>query len=177
VVSGMLGGGGGGGGHTVDPVLEEFMLASLAFILGARVPVGRPRGPIQIHVVCLYAVSSSSTTVTSTTLSSSLIPSSPSLIPGDDNTGCLCATGMGMGPYRGWRRAFPGDPTESQPGLRVPLSCRPVVQRRETEGVRITLTLRLGICFGAWHDGPTLGSPPVRRSRSRSRVTPGSGQW
>jgi hypothetical protein len=31
----------GGGGHTLDPVLGEIRLASLALIIGARVPVGR----------------------------------------------------------------------------------------------------------------------------------------
>jgi hypothetical protein len=113
VVTGPLGGGGGGGGHTTDMVSGEFRSASLALILSARVSVGRPRGPIRIRVVCLYACcggvesgtgmtsidsSSSSATATSTTSSSSSIPSSPSLIPGDDNIGCLCATGYGHKP-------------------------------------------------------------------------------
>jgi hypothetical protein len=86
VVTGPLGGGGGGGGHTSDPVLGEIRSASPAPVLGARVPVGRPRGPIWIRVVYLYASrggvqsgtnmtligsssSSSSTTMTSTTSS------------------------------------------------------------------------------------------------------------
>jgi hypothetical protein len=117
VMAGPLGGGGGDGGHMADPVSEESMSASLALILGARVPVGRPHGLIQIRVVCLYigrggvesstgmtstslSSSSSSATVTSTTSSASATPSSPSLIPGDDNTGCLCATGYEHGPIQ-----------------------------------------------------------------------------
>jgi hypothetical protein len=46
--------GGGGGGHTTDSVSGESGLASLAPILGARVPVGRPCGPIHIRDICLY---------------------------------------------------------------------------------------------------------------------------
>jgi hypothetical protein len=38
------GGSGGGGGHTTDLVSGESYSASLALILGARVPMGRPRG-------------------------------------------------------------------------------------------------------------------------------------
>jgi hypothetical protein len=49
VVTGLLRG--GGGGHTLDLVLDESGLASLASILGARVPVGRPCGWIWIRVV------------------------------------------------------------------------------------------------------------------------------
>jgi hypothetical protein len=49
VVYGPLGG--GGGGHMADSVSKEFVSASLALILGARVPVGRPCGLIQIRVV------------------------------------------------------------------------------------------------------------------------------
>jgi hypothetical protein len=106
-------------------------------------PVGR------ILATCLYAghgsgesgtdmtsigssSSSSSATVTSTISSASVTPSSPSLIPGDDNTGCLSATGYSMSPYRGWRRAVPGDPSERWLGLRVPSTNRPVVWGRET---------------------------------------------
>jgi hypothetical protein len=82
----LPGGGGGGGGHTSDLVSGEIRSASPAPVLGARVPVGRPRGPIWIRVVYLYASrggvqsgtnmtligsssSSSSTTMTSTTSS------------------------------------------------------------------------------------------------------------
>jgi hypothetical protein len=53
VVTGPLGGGGGGGGHTTDPTSRESGPASLAPSLGARVPVGRPRGSIRIRAVCL----------------------------------------------------------------------------------------------------------------------------
>jgi hypothetical protein len=115
VVVTVLLGGGGGGGHTADPDSRESGLASLAPILGARVPMGRPRGSIRIRAVCLYGglngmdsgtgmtliVSSSlSTTATTTTSSSSssVTPSSPPPSPGDVNTGCLCATGYGHGP-------------------------------------------------------------------------------
>jgi hypothetical protein len=124
VVTGPLEGGGGGGGHTSDPVSDENDLASLASILGARVPVGRPHGPIWIRIVFLYAchgdgksgtgmtstgsssllvtttttTSSSSAKATSTTPSASATPSSPSPIPGDENIGCLYATGYGHGP-------------------------------------------------------------------------------
>jgi hypothetical protein len=115
VVTCPLGGGGGGGSHTVGSVSGGSWPASLALILGARVPVGQPHGPIWICAVCLYAghvggesgtsmtstnpsLSSSSATVTLTTSSTSMTPSSPSLILGDDNTGCLCATGYGHGP-------------------------------------------------------------------------------
>jgi hypothetical protein len=53
VVTCPIGGGGGSGGHTTDPVSRESWPASLALIIGARVPVGRPRGPIRILAVCL----------------------------------------------------------------------------------------------------------------------------
>jgi hypothetical protein len=109
------GGGGGGGGHTADPVSSESRPASLALILGARVLVGRPHGPIQIQVICLYAgrggeesstgmtltglsSSSSSAMVTSTTSSTSAAPSSPSLGHDGDNIVCLGATGYGHEP-------------------------------------------------------------------------------
>jgi hypothetical protein len=46
VVTSPLRGGGGGSGHTTDPASGESMPASLAPSLGARVPVGRPHGPI-----------------------------------------------------------------------------------------------------------------------------------
>jgi hypothetical protein len=49
-----LGGSGGGGSHMADPDSKESGLASLAPILGARVPVGQPRGLIRIHAICLY---------------------------------------------------------------------------------------------------------------------------
>jgi hypothetical protein len=114
-VSGVPLDGGGGGGHTPDPVLDEFGLASLASILSAGVPVGQPRGSIQIRAVCLYAgrgdgelgtgmtlTGSSSLLVTvTTTLATpyaSATPSSPSPIPSDENTGCLYATGYEHGP-------------------------------------------------------------------------------
>jgi hypothetical protein len=42
----IRGGGGSSGDHTPDPVSDESGMASLASILGARVPVGLPRGPI-----------------------------------------------------------------------------------------------------------------------------------
>jgi hypothetical protein len=48
-------GGDGAGGHTPDPVSDESRLVSLGSILGARVPVGQPCGPIQIRAICLYA--------------------------------------------------------------------------------------------------------------------------
>jgi hypothetical protein len=81
------------------------------------------------------SLSSSSAMATSTTLSSLATPSSPCLIPGDDNTGCFCATGMEMDPYRGWRKAFLGNPTESWPGLKVPSAYRPVVRGKDIAGV------------------------------------------
>jgi hypothetical protein len=115
VVTGPLGGGGGDGSHTTDPVSGESWLASLALILGASVPVGRSRGLIRILAICLYAgrgggesrtgmtstgslSSSSSATAPSTTSSASVTPSSLSLVPGDDNIGCLGATRYGHGP-------------------------------------------------------------------------------
>jgi hypothetical protein len=111
VVTGPLG---GGGGHTSDPVSDETGLASLASILGAGVPVGRPRGPILIHAIFLYdnlggmdsgtgmTLTGSlflSTTATTTTppFSFSATPS-PSPSPGNENTDCLYATGYGHGP-------------------------------------------------------------------------------
>jgi hypothetical protein len=119
VVTGLLGGCGGGGGHTEDPTSRESRPASLAPSLGARVSVGRPCGPIRIHVVCLYidlggvdsgtgmtstGSSSLSTTATTTKSSSSSSPtassssSSPSPSPGVENIGCLYATGYGHEP-------------------------------------------------------------------------------
>jgi hypothetical protein len=114
VVTGPLEGAGGGSGHTADPGGPT----SLAPSLGARVSVGRPRGPIWIHAVCLYGdldgvdsgigmtsigLSSLSMTATTTTSSSSSSSSSttsslPSPSPGDENTGCHCATGYEHGP-------------------------------------------------------------------------------
>jgi hypothetical protein len=149
VVTSLLRGGGGGSGHMADPVSGESWPASLALILSARVPMGRPCGPIRILAVCLYAghvggesgtgmtsidssSSSSSTTVTSTTSSTSAAPSSPSLIPVMTTLAALAQLGTGMGPYRGWRRAVPGDPTKRWPGLRVPSANRSVVWGRET---------------------------------------------
>jgi hypothetical protein len=131
VVTAPLVGGGGGGGHAADPISGESRSVSLALILGTRVPVGQPRGPIRIHVVCLYtdrlggdsstgmnstgsSSSSSSTSATSTTSSTSAYPSSPSLSPslrlGDDNTDHLSATGYGHRPIRGWCKVVPGTP-------------------------------------------------------------------
>jgi hypothetical protein len=46
VVSGLLGGGDGGDSHTADSISRGSGLASLALILGARVPVSRPHGTI-----------------------------------------------------------------------------------------------------------------------------------
>jgi hypothetical protein len=54
VVTGPLRGGGGGGGHMIDPTSGDSRLTSLAPSLGARVPVGRPHGPIWICAVYLY---------------------------------------------------------------------------------------------------------------------------
>jgi hypothetical protein len=114
VVAGPLGGDGGGGGHTAYPASRESGPASLAPSLGARVPVGQPRGLIQIHVVCLNdglggvdsstemtltGPSSLSTTATTTTSScSSMTDSSPSPSPSDEDIGCHCATGYGHRP-------------------------------------------------------------------------------
>jgi hypothetical protein len=126
VVIGPLEGSGGGGGHTADPTSGEFGLASLAPSLGARVPVGRPCGPIRIRVVFLYgdlggvdsgtrmtptglsslstmattttSSSSSSLAASSSSSSSSTTSSSPSPSLGDENTGCHCATGYGHVP-------------------------------------------------------------------------------
>jgi hypothetical protein len=128
----LVGGGGGGGGHTADPVFGESRSTSLAPVLGARVLVGRPRGPIWIHVVFLYAnllsgdsetsmastgssSSSSSTTATSTTSSTLATPSSPSLSPSlglsEDNTNRSSATRHGHEPI----------PWMAQGGSRRPL--------------------------------------------------------
>jgi hypothetical protein len=65
--------GGGGGGQTSDPSLVDSWLASLNPDLGARVPVGLPRGPIWILTVCMYAGFGTelSTSITSTWSSSS----------------------------------------------------------------------------------------------------------
>jgi hypothetical protein len=114
VLSVPLGGDDGGGGHTTDLVSDETRSTSLAPVHGAKVPVGRPRGLIQIHAIFLYtdllgggsgtgmtsigsSPSSSSTTATSTTSSRSATHSSPSLSPSlglsDDNIVCLHATG------------------------------------------------------------------------------------
>jgi hypothetical protein len=119
MVTAPLVGGGGGGSHTTDPISGESQPASLAPVRGARGPVGRPRGPIRIRVVCLYidrlggdsstgmtstgsSSSSSSITVTSTTSSTSVTPSSPSLSPSlgldEDNTDRHSATGYGHEP-------------------------------------------------------------------------------
>jgi hypothetical protein len=46
VMATVGGGGGGGGGHTLDLVSSESGPTSLSSILGARVSVGRPHGPI-----------------------------------------------------------------------------------------------------------------------------------
>jgi hypothetical protein len=118
VAIGGDGSGGGGGGHTADTVSDESRLASLASILGARVPVGRPCGPIRIRAVCLYdglGGVDSGTGMTSTSLSSlsimaittmssssSSVTPSPSPSPGDENTGYLCATEI-------WARAHTVD--------------------------------------------------------------------
>jgi hypothetical protein len=118
VAVGGDGSGGGGGGHMPDTVSDESGLASLASILGARVPVGQPCGPIWIRVVCLYdglggvdsetgmtstSLSSLSIMATTTTSSSSSSATpSPSPTPGDENTGCLCATEI-------WARAHAVD--------------------------------------------------------------------
>jgi hypothetical protein len=154
----LEGGGGGGGSHIADPVSGESRPTSLASILGARGSVGRPRGPIQMCVVCLYAgllggdsgtgmtstgslSSSSSATVTSTTSSTSVTPSSPYLSPspglGEDNTDRLSATGYEHGPIPwvaqgGSWRPHGEVATERWPGLRVPSTNRLVVQGRET---------------------------------------------
>jgi hypothetical protein len=89
VVAGPLRCDGGDSGHAADPASRESGLASLAPSLGARVSVGRPRGPIRIRAICLYSdlggvdsgtgmtstgSSSLSTTVTMTTSSSSSSP-------------------------------------------------------------------------------------------------------
>jgi hypothetical protein len=109
------GGSGGGGSHTSGLISGEICSASRAPVRCARVLVGRPLGPIQIHVICLYAglgcvesdtgmtstsSSSFSTTVTTTMSSSpsSVTPSSPSPSPGDVITGCLGAIGYGHRP-------------------------------------------------------------------------------
>jgi hypothetical protein len=86
VVMAPLAGGSGGSGHTLDPVSGETRPASLAPIRGARVPVGRPLGPIWIRVIGLYAGlgGDSGTGMTSTTPSATATPSSPSLGLGDE---------------------------------------------------------------------------------------------
>jgi hypothetical protein len=123
VVIGPLEGSGGDGSHTADPTSGEFGLASLSPSLGARVPVGRPYGPIRIRAVFLYGdlggvdlgtrmtptgLSSLSTMATTTTSSSSSLAasssssttnsSSPSPSLDDENAGCHCATRYGHVP-------------------------------------------------------------------------------
>jgi hypothetical protein len=108
----IVGGGGGGGSHTSDPISDETRPTSLAPVRGARIPMGRPLGPIWIHVICLYAGigEDSGTDITLTGWSSSssmaaaipspplaaVTPSFPSSPPslglGDDSTDCLSAT-------------------------------------------------------------------------------------
>jgi hypothetical protein len=168
VVTCLLGGGGGSGGHKTDPISRGSCAASLALILGARVPVGRPCGSIQIRSVCLYAghvggelsigmtstgpsSSSSSATATLTTSSTSVIPSSPSLIPSGDNTGCLCATGYGHGPIpwmaQGGSWRLLGEVAGSEGSIG---QWAGGVGEGEGDGNRcITLTLGLGIFSGA----------------------------
>jgi hypothetical protein len=124
VVASPLGCGGGGGGHTADLASGVSEPASLAPSLGARVPVGRPRGPIQIHAIYLYddlggvdsgtrmtSTDSSSLSTTTTTTSSSssssssvtsssspATSSSPPPLPGDEDIGCHYIIGYGHGP-------------------------------------------------------------------------------
>jgi hypothetical protein len=82
---------------------------------------------------CLRPVHQSlSTTVTiATSSSSSLATPSPSPHPVMRTSVAFVQPGMGMGPYHGWRKAVPGDTTESQPDLRVPSASRPVARVRE----------------------------------------------
>jgi hypothetical protein len=107
------GDGGGGGGHTADLVSVESQPATLALICNARVPVGRPLGPIRIRAVCLYAslvgdsgtgmtstgssLLSFKTMVTSSPPSAALTPSFPSSPPslglGAESTNLYSATG------------------------------------------------------------------------------------
>jgi hypothetical protein len=89
VVTGPLRGGGGVSGHTADPTSRDSEPASLAPSLGARVPVGRPRGSIRICVVFLYndlggmnpgtgmTLTGSSSLSTTTTMTTSYSSSSP----------------------------------------------------------------------------------------------------
>jgi hypothetical protein len=137
VVTGPLGGGGVGGGHTTDLASGESGPTSLVPSLGARVPMGRPCGPIRILVICLYGdlggvdsgtgmtsttPLSLSTMVMMTTSSSSPAASSssssPSPSPGDENTSCHCATGYGHGPVpwtvHGGSRPPHGEAAESE---------------------------------------------------------------
>jgi hypothetical protein len=113
VVTGPLGGGWWWRWPHGELASKESGSASLAPSLGARVPVGQPRGPIQIRVVCLYndlggvdsgtgmtsigSTCSSSSPAASSSSSSSMTSISPSPSPGDENTGCHCATGYGHG--------------------------------------------------------------------------------
>jgi hypothetical protein len=129
VVTGPLRGSGGGDGHTTNLAYGESGPALLAPSLGARVPVGRPRGPTWIRVVCLYGdlggvdsgtemtltgSSSLSTTVTMTTSSSSSSPVAK---------GSRCM-------------AVPGDPTGRRLDLRVPSTYRPMDRGKVKEAVQ-----------------------------------------
>jgi hypothetical protein len=120
---GMVVTGGCGGGHTSNPILDENRSVSCAPSRGARVPVGRPRGPIRIRTVWLYGdldgvdsgtgmtssdssslsmmvttATSSSSSSTASSSSSPTTASSPSPSPGDEDTGCHCATEYGHRP-------------------------------------------------------------------------------
>jgi hypothetical protein len=152
--------GGCGGGHTSDLISDENCSVSHAPSRGARVPVGKPCGPIRIRAVWLYGdlsgmdsgtgmtstgSSSLSMTATMTTSSSSSVAfsssslttaSSPSPSPGDEDTGCHYATGYGHGPVPWMGMAVPGDSTGRRRDQRVPLAYRPVDRGKKMEAIQ-----------------------------------------
>jgi hypothetical protein len=162
VVTGPLGGSGGGGGHMADPTSGESGPASLAPSLGARVLVGRPRGPIWIRAICLYGdlggvdsgtemtltgslslsmtatttTSSSSSSPTASSSSSSMTSSSPSHHPVMKTPIATTQPGMGTSLYHRRRMAVPGDPTGRRLDLMVSSAYRLLDRGKVKEAIQ-----------------------------------------